>query len=138
MSRQFWKETLTWATASSVKTSNGNGAQSVTTTNAGDLIIAVAATQASTVSNPTWTNATLMNQNPNTTGQLVNDAYQIETSTGTYTPYVSWTGTARQVEQITIALLPLVQNPQTLNNYQFIKDNAGGDTGILSFSERLK
>jgi hypothetical protein len=85
-----------------VLTSNGNGAQSVTTTNNNDLIYSMIFGNGTFATlSPAWTGATQLGANT-----FMYDAYQIETSTGTYTPYMSWSTTTRKFQQFTIAFLP--------------------------------
>jgi hypothetical protein len=87
-----------------VATTSG-GQPSITTTNANDLLITAALLSAGGGSNPSWTGATALIQLPNTTAWLIADAHQIETSTGTFNPSVSWT-TVRKFQQLTVALKP--------------------------------
>lgn len=86
--------------ATTVTTTNGNQ-PSITTTNANDMVFSQVAVGGVLVA-PSMTGGTLLQSN--TTGAEA-DGYQAETSTGTYSPYFSWT-TPHSFAQLTVALLP--------------------------------
>ncbi len=90
-----------------VQTTNVTGLPALATTNPGDLIFSIVMPNGNITTPTGWTNATLLYAN----NSMATTGYQIETTTGTYSPYYAWSSVARKFQQVTYALFPASPPP---------------------------